>query len=138
MPTMRVAKLRGRKRILKLSIGQFPSRRRARCESKSWLVAFATAIRSLKRGNSQTGLSRVPGHEVAGIIDAVGTGVAQWNVGQRVGVGWFGGNCGYCDRCRRGDFFACANGQTTGISFDGGYGEYMIAPATPWPRCPMN
>jgi D-arabinose 1-dehydrogenase-like Zn-dependent alcohol dehydrogenase len=72
---------------------------------------------------------RVPGHEVAGVIDAVGTGVADWRPGQRVGVGWNGGYCGHCDHCRRGEFFACATGQVTGISFDGGYGEYMIAPA---------
>ncbi len=73
---------------------------------------------------------RVPGHEVAGVIDAVGPGVSGWEPGQRVGVGWNGGYCGYCDHCRRGDFFACVRGQVTGISFDGGYGEYMIAPAS--------
>jgi D-arabinose 1-dehydrogenase-like Zn-dependent alcohol dehydrogenase len=73
---------------------------------------------------------RVPGHEVAGVIDAVGPGVAGWEPGQRVGVGWNGGYCGYCDHCRRGEFFACVRGQVTGVSFDGGYGEYMIAPAS--------
>jgi D-arabinose 1-dehydrogenase-like Zn-dependent alcohol dehydrogenase len=73
---------------------------------------------------------RVPGHEVAGVIDAIGPGVAGWEPGQRVGVGWNGGYCGYCDHCRRGEFFACVRGQITGISFDGGYGEYMIAPAS--------
>src|SRR5215813_15446617 len=73
---------------------------------------------------------RIPGHEVAGVVDAVGPGVVQWTKGQRVGVGWFGGNCGHCDRCRRGDFFACRTVQTTGISFDGGYAEYMVAPAS--------
>jgi D-arabinose 1-dehydrogenase-like Zn-dependent alcohol dehydrogenase len=73
---------------------------------------------------------RVPGHEVAGVIDAVGPGVPGWQPGQRVGVGWNGGYCGYCDHCRRGDFFACVRGQTTGVTYDGGYGEYMIAPAS--------
>jgi D-arabinose 1-dehydrogenase-like Zn-dependent alcohol dehydrogenase len=73
---------------------------------------------------------RVPGHEVAGVIDAVGPGVPQWQTGQRVGVGWNGGYCGYCDPCRRGQFFACVRGQVTGLTFDGGYGEYMIAPAS--------
>jgi D-arabinose 1-dehydrogenase-like Zn-dependent alcohol dehydrogenase len=73
---------------------------------------------------------RVPGHEVAGVIDAVGSSVADWKPGQRVGVGWNGGYCGHCDPCRRGDFFACVNGQVTGISFDGGYGEYLVAPAS--------
>src|SRR5258707_293045 len=74
---------------------------------------------------------RVPGHEVAGVIDAVGPGVPNWKAGQRVGVGWNGGYCGHCDHCRRGDFFDCVTGQVTGISFDGGYGEYLIAPPRP-------
>jgi D-arabinose 1-dehydrogenase-like Zn-dependent alcohol dehydrogenase len=73
---------------------------------------------------------RVPGHEVSGLIDAVGPGVAGWEPGQRVGVGWNGGYCGYCDPCRRGEFFACVRGQVTGVTYDGGYGEYMIAPAS--------
>lgn len=73
---------------------------------------------------------RVPGHEVAGVIDAIGPGVAGWEPGQRVGVGWNGGYCGYCDHCRRGEFFACVRTQVTGISFDGGYGEYLVAPAS--------
>jgi D-arabinose 1-dehydrogenase-like Zn-dependent alcohol dehydrogenase len=73
---------------------------------------------------------RVPGHEVVGTVDAVGTGVLQWKVGQRVGVGWHGGHCGQCDSCRSGDFFACTVAlKITGISFDGGYAEYMVAPA---------
>lgn len=71
---------------------------------------------------------RVPGHEVAGVIDAVGAGVTMWKAGTRVGVGWHGGYCGKCDPCRRGNFFACVTGQVTGITFDGGYGEYMLAP----------
>src|SRR5579863_9097796 len=70
---------------------------------------------------------RVPGHEVAGIIDEVGPGVIHWQKGQGVGVGWFGGQCGYCLRCRRGDFISCPNLQVSGISYDGGYQEYMIA-----------
>ncbi len=73
---------------------------------------------------------RVPGHEVAGVIDAVGPGVVGWTPGQRVGVGWHGGYCGRCDPCRRGDLFACQTGQVTGITFDGGYAEHMIAPAS--------
>jgi D-arabinose 1-dehydrogenase-like Zn-dependent alcohol dehydrogenase len=73
---------------------------------------------------------RVPGHEVTGVIDAVGQGVAGWEPGQRVGVGWNGGYCGTCDHCRRGEFFACVQGQVTGVTHDGGYGEYMVAPAS--------
>jgi D-arabinose 1-dehydrogenase-like Zn-dependent alcohol dehydrogenase len=72
---------------------------------------------------------RVPGHEVAGVIDKLGAGVDWWKVGQRVGVGWHGGYCAHCDPCRRGELWACATQQVTGLSFDGGYGEYMIAPA---------
>ena len=73
---------------------------------------------------------RVPGHEVSGIVDAVGAGVAQWKPGQRVGVGWHGGHCGHCDACRSGDFFGCQVAlQITGISFDGGYADYLVAPA---------
>jgi D-arabinose 1-dehydrogenase-like Zn-dependent alcohol dehydrogenase len=73
---------------------------------------------------------RVPGHEIVGVVDAVGANVARWKAGQRVGVGWHGGNCGYCDSCRRGDFFACQTAaQVTGITHDGGYADYMIAPA---------
>jgi D-arabinose 1-dehydrogenase-like Zn-dependent alcohol dehydrogenase len=81
---------------------------------------------------------RVPGHEVAGVIDAVGAGVARFAVGDRVGVGWNGGYDGTCDHCRRGDFFACVTGQITGITFDGGYGEYMIAPASAVARMPAD
>lgn len=73
---------------------------------------------------------RVPGHEVIGIVDAVGAGVTQWKPGQRVGVGWHGGHCGMCDNCRNGDFFGCSVAlQITGISFDGGYADYLVAPA---------
>src|SRR5438067_4934427 len=79
---------------------------------------------------------RVPGHEISGTIDAVGEGVIGWSPGQRVGVGWNGGYCGRCDPCRRGNLFACETHQVTGISFDGGYGEYMIAPASAVARFP--
>jgi len=72
---------------------------------------------------------RVPGHEVAGVVDAVGDDVSQWSEGERVGVGWHGGHCFTCEACREGDFVNCENGQITGISFDGGYAEYMTAPA---------
>jgi len=73
---------------------------------------------------------RVPGHEIAGRIDAVGENVTAWTKGQRVGVGWHGGHCFVCEQCRRGDFAMCVNRKVTGIDFDGGYAEYMIAPAT--------
>src|SRR5438067_11607256 len=72
---------------------------------------------------------RVPGHEIAGHIDAVGDNVRAWRPGQRVGVGWHGGHCFVCDQCRRGDFAMCVHRKVTGLDFDGGYAEYMIAPA---------
>jgi D-arabinose 1-dehydrogenase-like Zn-dependent alcohol dehydrogenase len=71
---------------------------------------------------------RVPGHEVVGIIDAVGADVPDWKEGMRVGVGWHGGHCGHCNSCRRGDFLTCKEAKIPGIAYDGGYAEYMIAP----------
>jgi len=69
---------------------------------------------------------RVPGHEIAGVIDAVGGEVPEWRAGQRVGVGWYCGNCGYCEPCRRGDFITCRNSRVTGITQDGGYADYVV------------
>ncbi len=71
---------------------------------------------------------RVPGHEIAGIVDAVGKDVTEWKTGQRVAVGWHGGHCGHCESCRRGDFVTCRYAQVPGFSYDGGYADYMIAP----------
>jgi len=72
---------------------------------------------------------RVPGHEVAGVVDAVGANVPLFKAGQRVGLGWHGGHCNFCPPCRRGDFVLCENGPISGINFDGGYADYVIAPA---------
>jgi D-arabinose 1-dehydrogenase-like Zn-dependent alcohol dehydrogenase len=72
---------------------------------------------------------RVPGHEVAGRVDALGTGVGAFEKGDRVGVGWHGGHDFACDQCRRGDFAMCVNRKVTGIDYDGGYAEYVIVPA---------
>jgi D-arabinose 1-dehydrogenase-like Zn-dependent alcohol dehydrogenase len=71
---------------------------------------------------------RIPGHEITGVIDAVGADVVDWRTGQRVGVGWFGGNCGRCEPCRRGWLIDCRNLRVPGISYDGGYAEAMVAP----------
>jgi D-arabinose 1-dehydrogenase-like Zn-dependent alcohol dehydrogenase len=80
---------------------------------------------------------RVPGHEVAGIVDALGADVSGWKPGDRAGVGWHGGHCGYCESCRRGDFVLCQIApQVTGISYDGGYADYLIAPAGTLARIP--
>jgi D-arabinose 1-dehydrogenase-like Zn-dependent alcohol dehydrogenase len=79
---------------------------------------------------------RAPGHEVAGKVDAVGDGVSAWSSRDRVGVGWFGGCDFTCEVCRRGDFISCENGQVPGIAYDGGYAEYMVAPAEALARIP--
>jgi len=85
---------------------------------------------SFTKEGSWTGIQypRIPGHEVAGVIDALGPGVSEWKRGQRVGVGWHGGHDNTCLQCRRGDFRNCRNLQVPGISYDGGYQQYMIAP----------
>jgi alcohol dehydrogenase len=83
-----------------------------------------------KEGIMPVQYPRVPGHEVVGVIDALGAGVHGWKAGQRVGVGWNGGYCGYCENCKRGDFFACrVVTAITGIGYDGGYADYMVARA---------
>jgi len=79
---------------------------------------------------------RAPGHEVAGVIDAIGADADPWKAGDRVGVGWHGGHCGKCESCRRGDFITCVKLQIPGISYDGGYSEFVIAPVEALARIP--
>ena len=80
---------------------------------------------------------RVPGHEIAGVVDAVGAGVGGWSNGDRVGIGWHGGHCGHCDQCRRGQFVLCTvAGQIAGITMDGGYEDFLLAPAGALARIP--
>lgn len=80
---------------------------------------------------------RVPGHEIAGVVDAVGDGVGGWRRGDRVGVGWHGGHCGHCDSCRRGDFVTCQVAlQVPGIAYDGGYADYVVVPVGALARIP--
>jgi D-arabinose 1-dehydrogenase-like Zn-dependent alcohol dehydrogenase len=81
-------------------------------------------------------LPRIPGHEVAAVVERVGPGVKPWEPGQRVGVGWHGGHCFVCDRCRAGDFITCVAEQICGFSYDGGYGEFMVARAEALARIP--
>ena len=81
-------------------------------------------------------LPRIPGHEIAGRVDAVGAGVTAFKAGDRVGVGWHGGHCFQCEACRRGLFINCAKGKITGISHDGGYAEYAVVPAESAARIP--
>jgi D-arabinose 1-dehydrogenase-like Zn-dependent alcohol dehydrogenase len=79
---------------------------------------------------------RVPGHEIAGVVEETGARVEGWKVGQRVGVGWHGGHCGHCENCRHGDFVLCQHALIPGISYDGGYAEYMVAPQEALARIP--
>jgi len=82
---------------------------------------------------------RVPGHEVIGTIEGVGADVAGWRVGDRAGVGWFGGSCGYCSRCRRGDAFACENVRAvTGVTRDGGYATHLVSDASAVAHVPAD
>jgi D-arabinose 1-dehydrogenase-like Zn-dependent alcohol dehydrogenase len=93
---------------------------------------------SMAVNNVWPGISfpRAPGHEIAGTIDALGESVANWKTGDRVGVGWHGGHDGTCQRCRRGDFLKCENLEIPGFSYDGGYSDYVIAPAVALARIP--
>ncbi len=79
---------------------------------------------------------RAPGHEIAGVIDELGADVVGWEKGERVGVGWYGGHCGRCLACRKGDFILCPDLQTPGISYDGGYAQYVVTPAAALARIP--
>ena len=79
---------------------------------------------------------RAPGHEIAGVVDALGPGADPWKIGDRVGVGWYGGHCGQCDSCRRGDFTTCVKLQVTGISYDGGYSECLCVLADTLAKIP--
>jgi D-arabinose 1-dehydrogenase-like Zn-dependent alcohol dehydrogenase len=81
---------------------------------------------------------RSPGHEIMGVIDAVGEGTGPWKAGDRVGIGWHGGHCGRCESCRRGDFVTCVRLQVPGISYDGGYAEFVLAPFESLARVPSE
>jgi D-arabinose 1-dehydrogenase-like Zn-dependent alcohol dehydrogenase len=83
---------------------------------------------AMVKGGLATSYPRVPGHEVAGVVEAVGEGVTLWTVGQRVGIGWYGGACFICDPCRRGDFISCLNGRISGLTDDGGYADFVVSP----------
>src|SRR6266516_1074009 len=137
MTTMRVAQIPSPKRPFEIVERPVPQPTPGTVRIKVSACGFCHSDALVKEG-LWPGIQypRVPGHEVAGTIDAVGEGVTRWKIGQRVGVGWNGGYCGRCDNCRRGNLFACETQQVTGISFDGGYGEYMIAPATAVARFP--
>jgi D-arabinose 1-dehydrogenase-like Zn-dependent alcohol dehydrogenase len=130
MPKMRAAQITKPKGPIEIVEREIPTPRAGEVRVKVEACGICHSDSLVKEG-LWPGIQypRVPGHEVAGVIDAVGQGVARWKVGERVGVGWHGGSCGYCDSCRRGDFFACQTSSlVTGVTSDGGYAEYMIAP----------
>lgn len=136
MPTMRaiqITKPQGPLELVERPI-PIPAAGQVRIKVQACGICHSDSI--IKEGLMGVQFPRVPGHEVAGTIDAVGTGVKRFAVGQKVGVGWHGGYCGDCDNCRRGDFFACVTGQVTGLTFDGGYADYMLAPASAVARMP--
>src|SRR5436309_5834602 len=137
MATMRVAQVPGAKREFEIVERPIPQAAPGTVRIKVAACGICHSDSLVKEG-LWPGIQypRVPGHEVAGTIDAIGAGVTGWTPGQRVGVGWHGGYCGRCDPCRRGDLFACETQQVTGISFDGGYGEYMVAPVSAVARFP--
>jgi D-arabinose 1-dehydrogenase-like Zn-dependent alcohol dehydrogenase len=105
-----------------------PGRGEARVKVQACGVCHSDSLP--KEGFPGTPYPIIPGHEVAGVIDALGEGVKGWETGQRVGVGWFGGNCGYCEPCRRGDLMNCENNGIPGVTINGGYAEYLTVPAS--------
>lgn len=127
MKAVQVSKPGGNFEVVERNIPE-PARGQVRIKVEACGICHSDAI--VKDGH-WPGLQypRIPGHEIAGRIDAVGDFVTQWKPGQRVGVGWHGGHCFICDPCRRGDFVLCKNEKITALTHDGGYAEYMISPA---------
>ncbi len=127
MKAVQISKAGGNFEVVERPIPQ-PARNQVRIKVEACGICHSDAL--VKEGH-WPGIQypRVPGHEIAGRIDAVGADVTQWKPGQRVGVGWHGGHCFQCDPCRRGDFMNCKFEKITAIHFDGGYAEYMVVPA---------
>ena len=134
MKVVQVPKAGGEFEIVEREIPQ-PGARQVRIRVQACGVCHSDV---LTKEGGWPGLTypRVPGHEVAGVIDALGAGVANWKEGDRAGVGWHGWQDGTCLACRRGDFPNCPNAKVSGIHFDGGYEEYMIAPVEALARIP--
>jgi D-arabinose 1-dehydrogenase-like Zn-dependent alcohol dehydrogenase len=126
MKAVQVSKPGGNFEIVERPIPE-PGRAQVRIKVEACGICHSDAIVK-ETGFPGLQYPRIPGHEIAGRIDAVGADVTQWKPGQRVGVGWHGGHCFVCDPCRRGDFILCKVGKITGISFDGGYAEYVVVP----------
>jgi D-arabinose 1-dehydrogenase-like Zn-dependent alcohol dehydrogenase len=134
MRAMQVAKAGGPFELVEREIPE-PGHGQVRVKVEACGVCHSDA---LTRGGHFPGLTlpRVPGHEIAGRVSAVGAGVTAFAAGDRVGVGWHGGHCFVCDPCRRGQFINCERGKITGVSHDGGYAEYAVVPAESVARVP--
>jgi len=137
MPKMRAVEVTSAKGPLKLVEREIPQPGPRQVRVKVQACGLCHSDSFTKEG-TWPGITfpRVPGHEIAGVIDTVGAEVPEWRPGQRVGVGWYGGHCGYCESCRRGDFVTCRNGRITGITQDGGYADYAIVPFETLARIP--
>jgi D-arabinose 1-dehydrogenase-like Zn-dependent alcohol dehydrogenase len=130
MAKMRVAQVTGPKAPFEIVEREIPEPAAGWVRIKVQACGVCHSDTLTKDGFPLVKYPRVPGHEVVGVVDSIGAGVARWTSGQRVGVGWYGGSCGYCDPCRRGEFFACQTFTAiTGITDDGGYADYMLARA---------
>ena len=127
MKSARITKPGGAFEVIEREIPK-PAAEEVRIKVQACGVCHSDVI--TKEGQMPIEYPRVPGHEVIGLIDEVGTGVSGWTKGQRVGVGWHGGHDNTCIQCRRGDFGNCINMKIAGISYDGGYQQYMVAPVT--------
>ncbi|HEX5425547.1 MAG TPA: alcohol dehydrogenase [Candidatus Acidoferrales bacterium] len=135
MKVARVPRAGGDFEIVDLEIPQ-PGPRQVRIRVEACGICHSDSL--TKEGHWPPGITypRAPGHEIAGVIDELGVGIADWKKGDRVGVGWHGSHDGTCAACRRGDFMNCPNATIPGIDFDGGYQEYMIAPVEGVARIP--
>ena len=129
MGKMRAVQVPGPKKPFELVEKEIPSPKKGSVRVKVQACGICHSDSFTKEGTFP-GIQypRVPGHEIAGVIDALGEDAGDWQVGQRVGIGWHGGHCKLCPSCRRGDFMTCSKLQVPGITYDGGYAEYLIAP----------
>jgi alcohol dehydrogenase, propanol-preferring len=134
MKTVQAAKPNGPFEVASRDVRE-PAPREIRIKVEACGVCHSDAV---TRAGTYPGLTlpRVPGHEVAGRVDAVGAQVTAWKVGDRVGVGWHGGHCFQCTPCRKGDFINCEKAQITGVTLDGGYAEYVVVPYEAAARIP--
>lgn len=111
-----------------------PGRGQVRVRVEACGICHSDAF--VKEGSFPIDYPRIPGHEIAGRVDALGEGVSAFREGERVGVGWHGGHCGQCRSCRRGDFVTCENAEICGITYDGGYAEFVVVPQEAVARIP--